>query len=141
MFNWLLKRLPSFTIENAAGQPYLRRYYLLKTKRLGIYIHEILRSDEDRDPHCHPWTFVSIVLKNGYLEHLPSGIKKRRFLSCIYHRAEDAHRVELYRGTTWTLVFVGQKRREWGFHTPDGWMHWHDYLDRKYGVGKWNQEI
>lgn len=141
MFNWLLKRLPSFTIENAAGQPYLRRYYLLKTKRLGIYIHEILRSDEDRDLHDHPWNFLSIVLRHGYIELFPNGEYKCRFpRSWVFHRAEDAHKVELYEKPAWTLVFVGRKRREWGFHTSDGWVHWQDYLDRKYGVGKWKQE-
>ena len=64
----LNKLFKSFTIIGVDGQPYLRRYYILKTRWFRIYLHEILRSDEDRDCHDHPWNFTSIILKGGYWE-------------------------------------------------------------------------
>lgn len=42
--------------------------------------------------------------------------------------AYDAHRVFIEKGfTTWTLIFVGPKIKEWGFYTDDGWIHWESY--------------
>ncbi|MCW8128937.1 MAG: hypothetical protein KIS92_01005 [Planctomycetota bacterium] len=161
LVNWMLRRLPSFVIENAQGQAYLRRYYLVKSRwfPVGVYLHEIMRSDEDRDLHDHPWSFLSVILRGGYVEHFPDkSIRFRRPGAVVFHRAEDAHMVELPadyaermggvpgpRGSTWTLVFVGRKRRDWGFHckTADGdpmWMHWQDYLDKKFGKGNWTAE-
>jgi hypothetical protein len=32
-----------------------------------------------------------------------------------------------------TFVWWGKKRREWGFHTPNGWTPWRDYFDRPAG--------
>lgn len=139
MTAWILARLAFFTITNAIGEAYLRRYYLFKSRWLSVYLHEILRSDDDRELHDHPWTFFSIILKGSYVEHLPN--YRSRFCprwSMIFHWAEDAHRLELPTGArTWTLVFVGPKRREWGFYAAEGWVMWRTYLDRKYGQGHW----
>jgi hypothetical protein len=56
---------------------YLRRWYLFKSKRFNIMLHNIKRSDDDPDPHDHPWGFVSIILKNGYLD------EQYRFLTVV----------------------------------------------------------
>jgi len=142
MLGWALRRLRNFTITNAAGEPYLRRYYLVQTRWGSVYLHEIMRSDEDRDLHDHPWNFVSLVLRRGYTEHLLGGHTRYcGFSRVIFHRAEDAHKVELSgTGTTWTLVIVGRKRRDWGFVTSNGWVQHEQYFDQKYGSGKWVQE-
>ena len=34
----------------------------------AIRIHHILRSDLGRDPHDHPWPYVTVILKGGYWE-------------------------------------------------------------------------
>jgi hypothetical protein len=47
---------------------YLRRYYLFRSKRFNLYLHHFFRSDDDPDPHDHPWDFTSIVLWGGYTE-------------------------------------------------------------------------
>lgn len=145
MFDWLLRRLKTEDIVGDDGSLYLRRYFLLKTDRLKIYIHNIERSDDDRGLHCHPWNFVSIILKGRYWEVTPDSIEPLpgetaprgakywgRF-SVIKHKAEDAHRLILH-DPVWTLVFLGKKRREWGFYTPKGWVHWKDYIDEKFGA-------
>lgn len=59
---------------------YLRRWFIWRNKWLrtlvswtgwkpnfgNIYLHEIMRSDDDPDPHDHPWDFTSIILRGGY---------------------------------------------------------------------------
>lgn len=68
------------------------------------------------------------------------------------NKAEDAHRIELFSSKyhdciqdfkwmthaeavstclrikpVWTLFFTAPWRREWGFHTPEGWVHNQDF--------------
>ena len=53
-----------------------------------------------------------------------AGVLWRRPLSYTRRRAEDLHRLILPAGTTaWTLFITWPKRREWGFATPQGWVH------------------
>jgi hypothetical protein len=47
----------------------------------------------------------------------------RRRFSVLYRPAEWQHRLELVR-PCWTLVLRWRYRREWGFITPGGWLHW-----------------
>lgn len=47
---------------------YLRRYYIVKSKYFNIFLHNIQRSDDDPDPHDHPWSFLSLILKGGYTD-------------------------------------------------------------------------
>lgn len=56
-------------IVNCAREPYLFRWYLIRTKRLGLFVHKFVRSDEDRALHDHPWSFLVIPLWGGYVEH------------------------------------------------------------------------
>lgn len=45
--------------------------------------------------------------------------------------ANWVHRVELLdKKRAWTLVFVGNKRRDWGFWTSGGWILWTEYFRR-----------
>lgn len=141
-------------IRDAKDEPYLVRYFIWKPdwlaklkidpKKCGrIYLHHILRSDYDRALHDHPWSFVSVMLKGGYWEHRPSGadrdgnIKSRRTWyqapAILRRPAPSIHRLELPEGKTcWTLVFVGPKKREWGFWTRMlEWCSWkrYDYIN------------
>ena len=53
-----------------------------------------------------------------------AGVLWRRPLSFTRRRAEDLHRLILPAGTTaWTVFITWPKRREWGFATPQGWVH------------------
>lgn len=47
---------------------YLRRWYIVNFWFFRIFVHKIARSDDDPDPHDHPWSFLSIILKNGYVD-------------------------------------------------------------------------
>ncbi len=111
-----------------SGNPYMRRFFLIKTKFGSIRVHEILRSDGDRHLHDHPFDFLSIILSGGYTEITPLGETKKGPLSLIFRRATDLHRLVLGEGqTAWTLVFTSPWKRRWGFQTEHGWVDEKDY--------------
>jgi hypothetical protein len=116
----LLSHVDRFDITNAAGSVFMRRYKLVRTRWGNVYLHEILRSDEDNCLHDHPWSFVSLILWGGYREQLPSGKFWRRPGRFMVRPARTAHRVEVDR-PAWSLVIVGKKSRAWGFFGRDGW--------------------
>lgn len=68
----LALRKPNVILGGA--RPYMRRWYLTRQHRLlnNIYLHHILRSDDDRALHDHPWWNVSVVLRGGYYEWTPA---------------------------------------------------------------------
>lgn len=52
-----------------AGSPYMLRWYVIPRNPLfNVYVHKFLRSDDDRALHDHPWWFVSLILRGGYVE-------------------------------------------------------------------------
>lgn len=120
---------------DASRGPLLTRYHLLKTRWVGIYLHHLQASDDDRAVHDHPWSFVTVLLSSGYYEWVsdngmaPPARRWRHWGSVLYRPAEFAHRLELVR-PMWTLVFRFRIRRDWGFFTSAGWMHWRHYSDR-----------
>lgn len=150
-FLWIVYRILRFwhTITGPDGMPYLRRFRIFNNRFFGVFVHQILRSDIDRHCHDHPWNFVSVILKGKYREFnlrsvcdedgKPTGehaleLKTYRAGDIVSHIAEDAHRLEIPEGTTtWTLVFCGRTRREWGFWVGKDWLHWKPYLAWKYG--------
>lgn len=119
------------------GNLYLRRFYLSPSifgRR--IYLHHIMRSDEDRHPHDHPWSFFTMMLWGRYTEHFYTycgdvTVMRSRVLKpfrTLFRRATDTHRLFLSHGPCWTFVVRGKQTREWGFATESGWMHWKQYL-------------
>jgi hypothetical protein len=115
---------------SAERGPLLTRYYLIDTRWFALYLHHLQASDEDRALHDHPWSFVTVLLSGGYYEHVRIGIATvrqwRRRFSVLWRPAEWQHRLELVR-PTWTLVLRLRRRREWGFITSRGWLHWKAY--------------
>lgn len=95
-----------------------------------VRVHHIMRSDNDRHFHDHPFDFVSLILRGGYLEHRP-GKKQRMFLpgDFVVRRAEEMHYLTLLGRDAWTLVFASKPRRRWGFATEDGWIDAAEYDD------------
>lgn len=115
--------------------PYLKRWYLIpRNPFFNIYLHHFLRSDDDRALHDHPWVSISYILAGSYLEHRISagGIHHKdeyKTGDCIVRLSgKYAHRIELHKGSVWTLFITGPRYRQWGFHCPDaGWVHWRDF--------------
>lgn len=99
--------------------PYMIRWYVIRTKFFGLFIHKFIRSDFERALHDHPWSFIVIPIWRGYIEHSernatrdeinslpahfaipewPKAPVKRRVYPIIgtrFRRAEFRHRVEL----------------------------------------------
>lgn len=129
---WLLSSLFKLEIVKRDGVPYLWRWHIVKTRWGGLYLHHFLKGDNDPDPHDHPWPFWTFILKGGYTDethykHTVSYQKCKPFR--LYHRPPThIHRVLLPEGMkAWTLVFLGKKVQEWGFYTPNGFVHHSEY--------------
>ncbi|GAC70798.1 hypothetical protein [Gordonia soli] len=134
-----LRRLISGRPHQVIGgtdNPYLRRWYLIpRNPVLNVYLHQFLRSDDDRALHDHPWPFVSLILSGEYDEITEQGTIHRGRGSIAFRRAEWRHRVQLTEELTtgdlgngggpvvrllpcWTLIVTGRRSREWGFWCP-----------------------
>lgn len=152
----IFHRKPDFII-GGVDNPYMLRWWVIPRNRFfNIYLHKFLRDDDDRALHDHPWCSCSIILKGGYMEHVPAypevwpDIKKikvyfRKRGDITFRKPSSAHRIELHRDTNgdptnprilqmrppaipaWTLFITGPRVRDWGFHCPKGWRHWKDF--------------
>ena len=108
-------------------QPYLIRRSLFSCKFFAIKIHNILLSDRSCQ-HDHPWAFVTLLLKGGYVEHTQSGSKVYGRGTVLYRPPEFLHRLEIHQ-PVWSLVITFKKVREWGFKTPTGWLEHFKYKE------------
>ena len=137
--------------------PYLKRWFLIKKGWINLYLHQFLRSDDDRALHDHPGDNISMLLDGQYIVWMPSHpdygnnaytfrIRKTGFP--IFRRAEQLHRIELMkkviRDESDQPIFENDKaktvelpvislfwrfkhRREWGFKSKKGWIPWFEF--------------
>lgn len=161
---WWAKHFP---YEPLPG--YMDRWWLVKPGGFWnmllppMRFHHILREDNDRHPHDHPWAFRSLILKGGYLEELLTPLFSRTrhpiesyFCGHIAGPVEplwgdtfsrragtshsfnlgDYHRITaVTKGGVLTLVILGEKQTHWGFLVDGEKVHW------KYYFAHQNQEI
>lgn len=128
----LLHRLLGRSDVAIAGDVYMRRWRFFSTRWFSLRVHQIMRSDADRELHDHPFAFLSLILRGGYVEHRADGSSRTcRAPALVFRRAETLHRLELLDGPTWTFVVTGPRRREWGFMTADGWVTWEAFTAGK----------
>ena len=134
-------RRPADFVVGGHERPYLLRWWLLpRNPVFNIYLHQFLRSDDDRAHHDHPWLFnISWIFLNKYIEHVirkggvlvktlrPAGTMKIRF-------GAAPHRIELLpddgcgEQPCWTLFITGPRVREWGFCCMErGWVGWREF--------------
>lgn len=130
---WLSGK-PHF-IVGGADNPYMLRWYVLpRNRRFNVYLHKFLRDDDNRALHDHPWWFVSVILRGGYVEHTVRGWITRNLGSVAFRHATHRHRVVLWRDAkgkaipTWTLFVTGRKKRTWGFWCPQGFVPWNKFV-------------
>lgn len=109
---WLIviaRRTPHTHLYHADGSLYMARFWLWRTRWFSARIHHIATPDLDRHFHDHPWTFISLVLRGGYIEARPATIepcfmygapeieryviRARRAGSIALRRTTDRHRV------------------------------------------------
>src|SRR5487761_2675657 len=113
--NWFVKFIRTYLlvkeIVSKEGVVHFRRYRLLTTPWFNVYVHNILASDEDNDPHDHPWGFAALMLWGSYLEEWlgenedyrywakPKGYGRelrkdiRKIGSFYSHAAKDFHKI------------------------------------------------
>ncbi len=137
--NWIIKRSLKTPYIHLAG--YMERYWVFNSyegetyKKYGLFrrlpsarVHRILRSDDDRVFHDHPWSYLTIILKGGYWEVRPQFDKSGIYIrddrrwhgpgSVLFRSAKSWHRLELPEGqTAWTLFITGRYQQGWGFLT------------------------
>lgn len=133
MIRWLLRRFghllsPEEINGDGISETYLYRWTLLKTPWGKLYLHHFVGDDWARDLHDHPKKFTSIGLKGSYIEETPDG---KHFWAAPWYRtfpAEHRHRIYLDDEECWTLVFVGEAEREWGFWVDEEFVPWRQYV-------------
>lgn len=136
---WLASRLPpgrppDFVIGDPSA-PYMLRWWLIPRNRLfNVYLHRVLRDDDDRALHDHPWPSVSLLLDGemGEVWRSPTGSSETRYMApgrVVWRSARFAHRLflPLPDRPAMTLFVTGPVIREWGFWCPQGWRHWKDF--------------
>jgi len=157
--HWLLPTRNPDVIIGGSDNPYLLRWHLIPRNRFfNIYLHNFLRSDDDRALHDHPWVNLSWLLVGEYDEavpgehdtdrfdrtyvlrhpHLHTRIRRREG-AVVLRGAKAAHRVALLKTPAgreqpvWTLFITGPRVRRWGFWCPKGWRFWEDFVDTSNG--------
>jgi hypothetical protein len=158
----IAQKRPADYIIGGIDDPYLRRWFVIpRNPVFNIYLHQFLRSDDDRALHDHPWLFnASVMLLGQYLEHtIKDGgvevVSKPQTGDWKFRWGPAPHRVELFHAgfatgngkvcaignplSCWTVFITGPRVREWGFHCPQsGWIHWKAFTarDDKGAIGK-----
>jgi hypothetical protein len=107
-------------IKSREGDLHFRRWRLFYTPWFAIYIHGIYRSDQDRDPHSHPWNFLSLILWGCYSEYFCGAdgqykARYRRIGSVVGHTRKSYHSLNVNLAPVYTLVFTFGRHQEWGY--------------------------
>lgn len=126
-------------IKSKSGELHFRRYRIIETPWLSIYLHYIAKSDEDKHPHNHPWNFFSIVFMGIYYEDCYSkevGEYGRYSRFFNYHTHKEYHKLKLAKPVR-SLVFCGKKRNKDCGYWVDGKHIQHE----KYREMKHNSEL
>lgn len=122
--NWAIMELFRIPNYDKPEQDYLWRLRIIQTPLFGIYLHKMTQPDSRDTLHNHPWAFVSFILRGGYTEFIPGPYyAKSHYVKRVnVKRFNDSFHwiAEIDRVPTWTLVFVGRRRRVWGYKDRDG---------------------
>lgn len=116
---WALLKTTYIPETATAETALLERWRIVQTPLFAVYLHCHFKPDPSRHLHDHPYNFRTWILKGDYSERRDSGLLfVWRAGSQHRMRAELAHSIHaLSRVPTWTLLFVGRRRRDWGFYT------------------------
>lgn len=117
--------LDRFVIPNLDNpdELYLTRWRLIETPWFGLFLHRFDGPDSRPVFHDHPWSFVSLLVRGGYVEHRLNlhdrTVKVRQINHLNVMRRDDAHFIDhLLRTPSWSVLLVGKRRRTWGYLRP-----------------------
>lgn len=159
---------PFSEIRNQAGVLYMSRWWVFnpyptssQNRRrwnlpISIRVHHIVRPDDDRAMHDHPWNARTIILRGWYTEKRPSDLSKTQLSAetqdlinrCSaqghYELAEyftrrpgdtatlrvgEYHTItDVSEGGVYTLFISGKWRADWGFMVNGVKVWWRTYL-------------
>jgi hypothetical protein len=114
--------------------------WLCQKLDVAARVHCILRSDDARAFHDHPWPYLTIILKGGYYEVRPMYDKSGLYLgdetkwhgpgSILFRPAKSWHRLVILEGQpAWTVFITGKYQQRWGFlPQPKTKISYRDYL-------------
>lgn len=112
-------------IKSQAGEVHFKRFAIFQIYNFcSLYVHFIYKSDKDPYTHSHPWNFLGVILKGGYLEQIYKKdryfYKKRTFGSILAGSRNYFHKIQKVFKPTISLFLV------WGEYKP-----WHYNLETK----------
>ena len=155
------KRTPYQHIMSADGaEMYMGRWWVLNPYNnenrvsrfpwlpFSIRVHHIMRADQDRDLHDHPWNARTIILDGWYVEqrlveagdplhtHVapPAGAELTEYIrreagTSASLRHGEYHRIdEVSPGGVYTLFITTRCRGTWGFLVKGVKVPWRKYL-------------
>lgn len=165
---WIIRRAMAHPYSHLDG--YMRRWWffnpyedvpgMLRFRWLpwAFRVHHILRADEDRHLHNHPWDARTIILRGWYVERRE--FDGAEFVQALFgdlikdtgaiveaseyftRRAGDTavighdtyHSItEVSPGGVWTLFITTEWRHVWGFKVNGVHVPWREYLQRRSG--------
>ena len=130
------------TIPCLDGTDYLVRLRIVQTPWFGVYLHDIHKDDQDRAPHNHPWSFLSLVVRGAYVERVyddpcgkPDEYREQTHHARSVHRMgrTAAHRIVYATPGLKTLIVTGPRQASWGFFVGDEYIDWSEY-ERRIGT-------
>ena len=132
---WLVKR--SFRMPYSHLEGYMERWWLFNAyDRVGyrpwlpsIRIHRILRADNERHQHDHPWHARTIILEGGYVEWRgPEMFSRERGDTATLRPDEFHHISHVTPGGVATLFITWGKSQTWGFNVDGVKVPHREYL-------------
>ena len=141
MFKWFTNLFLVKEIRSKTGELHFQRWRLFSCPWYRIYLHKICLPDYDEHRHDHPWNFISLILKGGYLEKFATVSnynlvfnELRKPGALVKRSRDDVHKVEkLLSDSNWSLVFAWGKYENWGYRVDDQWIDHKSYRLRKNG--------
>ena len=145
VFNYLLNRAKKTPYSNIYGaedkELYMERYWLFNPypksggiRRynwfpLAIRIHKIVKPDNDRHLHDHPWNARSFILKGWYREVRQDNFITRNQGDTSRLNFGEYHRItEVCDEGVYTLFVTGKYRGTWGFLVEGVKIQYKKYL-------------
>lgn len=132
-------------------EPYMVRYSLISTRwvpnclgqwahflSFRLCLHHILKGDDDKHLHDHPWPWAAFILKGWYWEELIDYQFHNNYsylniirglFSFRIGRSTTWHKLTLNDGPVWSLFWMGPRVQEWGFLVDGTKIQWKEYLN------------
>jgi hypothetical protein len=142
--HWLIHRAfktPYSHIDDYMGRWWLMPRCLLTKDEHGnlfphawlpfsVRIHHIMRADNERDLHDHPFNYRTIILQGWYHEEDVFGqMHVRHQGDTAAACAQTFHRIaEVPKKGVWTLFIMGPRINSWGFMVGGRKVHWRKYI-------------